>query len=716
MIQRKVEILAPAGSIASMEAAVCAGADAVYMGGSLYGARAYADNPNEELLLKAIDYVHLHGRKIYLTVNTLIKDKEMENLYSYLLPYYTQGLDAVIVQDIGVLRYIKEQFPNLSVHISTQAAVTNELGASFFKKQGADRIVPARELSLEELRVMKEQTNLELECFVHGAMCYCYSGQCLLSSMIGGRSGNRGQCAQPCRLPYAVHGKRPADLLSLKDLCTIEMIPELVLAGIDSFKIEGRMKQPDYVYTVVRMYRKYTDLYLEKGEKEYFVSETDKRILESAYVRRGYESGYYKRQNGKEMLSLKRPKEHKGACERSVSVPADYKIKEKINGKLIISSGKCVKLWLEYKGNGKHICKELSGEVAQNAEKAPLERERIEKQIRKTGNTEYAFDKIEIELGEQVFLPMQSLNTLRREGLDALEKEILSGYKREAPARIQALMTEAGVEEDSGRLSFEALVQTEEQFFAAADSESLEVIYVDGNLAFCEQILSAVRRLKKKRIYAAMPYIFRTRAIAYYDTVYEILSAVYDGVLIRNWESFEWLKRRGYAKKVISDSYVYVFNRVSKAVVKQEGICRYTCPAELNFRELKSLRGGGILTVYGYQPVMITANCIKKTTGACSGQNDCLYLTDRRGKRFAVKNDCRYCYNVIYNCEPLLIPDMAEELKTLKMSGIRLDFVPEKKEEVQRILRLYEKAFFGKEKIRMPQSGYTRGHIKRGVK
>ena len=275
MKKNGIEILAPAGSLESLKAAVCAGADAVYIGGSLFGARAYADNPKEEELLGAIDYVHLHGRKIYLTVNTLLKENEMEKLYEYLVPYYRQGLDAVIVQDIGVMQFVKHNFPDMSIHVSTQAAVTNALGASFFGRLGADRIVPARELSLKEVRDIKEKTGLEVECFVHGAMCYCYSGQCLLSSMIGGRSGNRGQCAQPCRLPYALDGKKPQDLLSLKDLCTIDDIPLLLPAGIESFKIEGRMKQPGYVYTVVSMYRKYTDLYLSQKKGRYHVSDTD---------------------------------------------------------------------------------------------------------------------------------------------------------------------------------------------------------------------------------------------------------------------------------------------------------------------------------------------------------------------------------------------------------------------------------------------------------
>lgn len=295
--QKQIEILAPAGSYASLEAALAAGADAIYAGGMRFGARAYAGNLSEEEYLRAIDEVHLQQKKIYMTVNTLLKDQELGELYDYLLPYYRQGLDAVIVQDPGVFSFIRGVFPDLPIHVSTQMTVTGSYGAEFFGKHGAQRIVPAREINLSEIREMKEKTGLEIECFVHGAMCYCYSGQCLMSSMIGGRSGNRGQCAQPCRLPYAVDGKKPQDIMSLKDLCTIEMIPDLVDAGIDSFKIEGRMKQPEYVYTVARMYRKYADLYLQEGRKGFHVDPQDLKILQSAYTRRGYMKGYYQCEN-----------------------------------------------------------------------------------------------------------------------------------------------------------------------------------------------------------------------------------------------------------------------------------------------------------------------------------------------------------------------------------------------------------------------------------
>lgn len=720
--KKTVEILAPAGSIESLEAALCAGADAVYIGGSRFGARAFADNPAETELLAAIDYVHLHGRRIYLTVNTLLKDAELEELYAYLLPYYRQGLDAVIVQDVGVMRYVKEQFPELTIHVSTQAAVTGALGAEFFGRLGAKRIVPARELSLPEIRDMKEKTGLEIECFVHGAMCYSYSGQCLLSSLIGGRSGNRGQCAQPCRLPYAVPGKGYGDLLSLKDLCTIDLLPELIDAGIDSFKIEGRMKQPEYVYTVTGMYRKYADLYLEKGRGGYRVEKEDRKALTDAYQRRGYTDGYYKRHNGKEMLAGRRSaagreerKERNGG--------KDYKIKEKINGKLILSEGKRAKLCLEYKGNTGAVSVTAEGAAVQRALKAPIDRGRVEQKLCKTGNTEFIFEKLDIVLDGGVFLPMQAVNELRREGIARLEQEILSRfYRSEAPKKERAGIREkeAGRKEGRRRLSFEILVQDKEQLLEAAAFPSADVIYVDDAAAFDPEVIKKVKELRSagKKVRAAMPYIFRAQAVSCYEELYERLLSFYDGVLVRNWESFMWLSEKNYPKSMISDSNMYVFNKESKDFMRQAGFEDCTCPPELNGRELKSsgIGEGAVFPAYGYQAVMITANCIRKTSGVCDRMDGWTALSDRYQNKFMVKNRCKYCYNVVYNCAPLLMADLAEDIKALAPAGIRLDFTSEKKEEMRRILKMYEKAFLKGEEVKLPDMQYTRGHFKRGVK
>ena len=237
--EQKIEILAPAGSYECFHAAIQAGADAVYAAGARFGARAYADNFSQDELLRAIREAHLHDRRFYLTVNTLLKDEELADLYDYLAPLYACGLDAVIVQDIGVFSFIRQHFPEMDLHASTQMTLTNSLGAKFLEQEGAARIVASRELSLNEIRKIHQDTNLEIECFVHGALCYCYSGQCLFSSIAGGRSGNRGRCAQPCRMAYSVeqNGKvilpqQKGYILSPKDLCTIEILPKLIEAGV----------------------------------------------------------------------------------------------------------------------------------------------------------------------------------------------------------------------------------------------------------------------------------------------------------------------------------------------------------------------------------------------------------------------------------------------------------------------------------------------------
>ena len=253
-----VEILAPAGSLDGLYASFQMGADAVYVGTSRFGARAFAKNPSVDELKEALVYAHMHDKKIYLTINTLVKERELEGLYDFLLPFYEAGLDGVIIQDLGVLAYVRRYFPGLELHASTQMTLTGSEGVSFLKEYGVSRVVPARELSLEEIKNLKE-TGAEVEIFIHGAMCYCYSGQCLFSSILGGRSGNRGRCAQPCRLPYEINGGKECFPLSMRDMCTIDLLPELIESGVDSFKIEGRMKKPSYVAGVTAIYRKYID-------------------------------------------------------------------------------------------------------------------------------------------------------------------------------------------------------------------------------------------------------------------------------------------------------------------------------------------------------------------------------------------------------------------------------------------------------------------------
>ena len=801
----RVEILAPAGSMECLKAAIAAGADAVYTGGALFGARAYAHNLTEEELLEAIDYVHLHGRRLYLTVNTLIKDREMEKqMYDYLLPYYRQGLDAVIVQDIGLFRFIRKHFPDLPIHASTQMTLTGVDGAKFLEKEGAQRIVTSRELSMAEVKKIADETELEIESFVHGALCYCYSGQCLFSSFIGGRSGNRGQCAQPCRLLYRTpEAKRPQYLLSLKDICTLELIPEMIESGIYSFKIEGRMKKPEYAAAVAFQYRKYADLYLKYYEecpaeedpaayamKKYRVREEDRQMLLDLYNRGGFHTGYYHTQNGREMISLNRPN-HAGVpavkvlakkgrnvtakaltdlypqdiielpmrkgrekadnytCKdavrkgMNVQIPvfADTPFKrdeiwmrtrnstlidtlreEFVNEKIKERICGTFRLYPQEKATLTVKCRDaeitVAGEKAQEALSQPMSRERIEKQLRKTGNTEFEFSFLKAEIGEKVFLPMQSLNELRREALETLEKVICEKYRRSGEVK--------DPEEDKTELSMEeevlsgwtASVRTAEQMEVILEEEAIGRIYVDCTMfpriwekdSYVEWITKV--HAAGKEIYLVMPYIFRERTRKQYEAAYNrIFGAGWDGILIANYESFAFLKEHGYTGRIMTDYNLYEFNQESRKFWKEKGVFEFTAPVELTERELQDLRvKDGEVIVYGYLPMMISAGCIQKTTRGCLKKSGQTTITDRYRNPFVVKNECDYCYNILYNYVPLYLGDRMEEVYQIGPGWIRLMFTTERQQEVRQILSAY---FEGKE---LPEGTYTRGHWKRGIK
>ena len=432
-----VEILAPAGSWESMAAAFNAGADAVYMGGSRFGARAFADNLDEARMVEAIRYAHLHGRKLYMTVNTLMKEEELSELYAYLKPYYEAGLDAVIVQDMGVFSFVKQYFPGLHIHASTQMTVTGAEGAKILAALGAERVVTARELSLEEIRRIHRETGVEIESFVHGALCYCYSGQCLLSSVIGGRSGNRGRCAQPCRLPYEVkkdgrtlNRRDERYVLSLKDLCTLKLLPDILEAGVYSLKIEGRMKSPRYTAGVVSIYRKYVDKYLESGREGYRVDPADEKQLLELFDRGGFTAGYYREHNGRDMVALK----EKPAFREGNAALFDYLDKTYVNAALKEPMTGCVRLAvgcpavLTLESGGQRV--EVTGETVLEALNRPMDEAAVAKQMKKTGNTPFTWERLTVELDGQVFLPVQALNDLRRRGVEALERAIVGQYER----------------------------------------------------------------------------------------------------------------------------------------------------------------------------------------------------------------------------------------------------------------------------------------------
>lgn len=718
-MKKNIEVLAPAGSYEILKAAIESGADAVYVGGSRFGARAFAQNFTEEELLDAIDYVHLRGKKLFLTVNTLIKEKEFKDLYTYLLPYYERGLDAVIVQDMGVLNYVKKQFPEMDVHASTQMTITNSISAEYLETLGVARVVPARELSLNEVKEIAEKTDLEIECFVHGALCYCYSGQCLMSSMIGGRSGNRGQCAQPCRLPYKVNdSKQPADIMSLKDLCTIEHIPDLIEAGITSFKIEGRMKQPSYVAVVTSMYRKYVDLYLAKGRKEFKVSKEDKEILLQAYKRRGYCDGYYYRHNGKDMISFERPANEIETTWDGI----EGKVQEYIKGNLVLVPESNAALFLEYKD----IQIEVFGEMVEYAKKQPMTEERLRKQMCKTGNTPFKFESLDIYMSDDVFLPVQALNELRRKGLTLLEDKIKKSFYRNSPKELFVIPEEIKIENNEQR-KLSVLVESEEQLKACVTSAFVDIVYVEdymcysaydqkSNLPIMQEYIETAHKNGIK-VLLAMARIFRNEARTIYNQYINEWSELFDGAMVRNLEELLYLQKAGFNKEIVSDCGMYQWNKMAKKFWDEFGVNRTTAPVELNNHELKELGIENMeLIVYGYLPVMITAGCIQKNTAKCIHRNSMLTLTDRYQKKFMVKNICNYCYNVIYNVAPLMLADQKKEIEALDPYRMRLQFSVENFEQTKKMLELYGMTFLEKKEIDIPDIEFTRGHFKRGVK
>lgn len=741
----KVELLSPAGNFDALKGAINAGADAVYLGGKSYGARAYADNFTADEICEGIHYAHVFGRKIYLTVNTLVKEKELDDLYHFMLPFYEKGLDGVIVQDMGVLRFLRHYFPGLLLHASTQMTITGPEGAALLKEEGISRIVPARELSLDELISLKQRTGVEIEAFIHGAMCYCYSGQCLFSSLLGGRSGNRGRCAQPCRLPYQVQAKSPRGHalktslvqsegqscypLSMKDMCTIDLLPKLIEAGIDSFKIEGRMKDPAYAAGVTAVYRKYIDRYYQVKEN-FQVSKEDQKLLASLYIRSETEDGYYQRRNGRKMISLSSPAySHTDEAlltsirQKYIDTPLCHSAKAKI----YLKAGERAELTLEMITDSRlKVC--VAGEQAQEALRQPLSKSKIEEQLKKSGNSLIRIEEVTIDGAENIFMPISSLNELRRSAILALEKELVQAQmpkteKKDTALNLSLYSASAIPRNLSLPRNLHASVMTSSQLKAALE-EGIGRIYVDYGLLDKPLDLPA-----KTELYGVTPYIVREGDKPYLERLKELLlSGVLKGVLVRNLESAAFFSKNISADRIVVDANLYIWNR--EALRFWESYAgEFYLPVECNVREWRELlgacqgrklRAGAV--IYGRLPMMITANCVRKTMGKCDGERGITLMEDRYGKSFPVYSDCLCCYNVIYNSVPLSLHRQFP-WKIPSDGDYRLDFTLEQEEETRKIIRFFhhlatcsEKEGAGATDKQAPVfEEYTTGHFKRGV-
>ena len=668
------ELLAPAGGPEALIAAVNSGADAVYLGGNAFNARASANNFDDTELEKAVDYCHLRKVRVYVVVNILISDKEFSELDSFIRKINKIGVDGVIVQDIGVAMYIKSIAPDLRLHASTQMTVYDKYGASFLEELDFDRVVLARELSTQKIKDITSNNSIETEIFVHGAMCVCYSGQCLMSSMIGGRSGNRGKCAQPCRLLYKIADKK-GYLLSLKDMCLINHLKEIEDINVTSLKIEGRMKGPDYVGTVVSTYRKYLN-------NESKVSAEDYKQLDSIFYRGGLSDGYYTSKKGADMFCHSKP-DNPYLKQDKISLPqADYKktrldlnfegfVGKKLHLVATDEFGNCVEYYSE---------KEL-----EEAKNSVASESNVKEKLSKLGDTVFEAQNIEINMDSNVFIPVSEINTARRNVTERLQQKIVDSFKRTPSTLVAPKLTTT--QKKHNDFKFSVSVSTKEQLEAIRKTDCNR-IYVPLELSeYCngDEII-------------ILPRISP-------DNLVDILKNIKnEDVLVTNIGQLQIAKMLN--KNIYIDFTMNVFNKYSCDFYSKMNVKGITLSTELTISQIRDITPYGECeaVIYGKLPLMITENCMIKSSVGCKHGG---YISDRTNERFLIKclPECR---NEIYNSKPIMMSDKTDDLKYAGLSYGRLYFVDEKPENCVKIYNMYKQGF--------PLNiDFTRGKFYKGV-
>lgn len=781
---RKIELLAPAGSMESMIAAVNNGADAIYLGGSKFSARAYASNFDDKMMEEAVDYAHTYGLKVYVTINTLIKENEFQEAMDYIGFLYRIGVDALIIQDVGIVNKMREDYPDFEIHASTQMSIHNGEGALFFRDNGFLRIVLSRELTLEDIKYISKTLDIETEIFVHGALCVCYSGQCLMSSMIGGRSGNRGRCAQSCRLPYTLI--RESDnkeikgyLLSPKDICTIENIEDLIESGTSSLKVEGRMKRPEYVAGVIESYRNAIDnIYNKKRASQ----KTNKEKLLKLFNREGFSTAYLYKNIGKDMMAYKNPK-NTGILMGEVIKSGDVLLKEDItlkdgvtngeNGFLIskillnnnevkeASKGNVVKIFpkkfrandrlfktsdnklleelkvtfekkyrrkidleaevkfkigfpieIKIKYNGREYIKQ--GELVQKALNSPISIKRVEDNLKKSGDIAYKISKIKFVDFNDGFMPMSSINNLRREILDDIKSFEVNKYKRRKSDKVY---DELQVKERN-LPNLLISINTVEQLNAVKETNVKAIaldIFGKGKGTLNKNHIKNLDSFNGE-IYIKVPTIIKEEFRIICETIEELLENI-DGLVTANAGIINRYKDK---VKILGDYKLNLFNSNSLKFYNKhiEGNC---LSLELNKKEIIKLLNkyneGSQFFIYGKPEVMVSEYCPigstfggKNTSRNCD--NQCLsskfILRDRMNKDLVIKTDI-FCRSHIYNTVPINLIQEIEEIKSMGINSLRVDLIDEDyKESLEVINALVE----GNP---LTKKDFTKGHFKRGV-
>lgn len=767
----KLELLAPAGSMIALKAAINNGADAVYIGGKSFSARKFASNFTDEEIIQAIQYVHLRNKKIYVTVNTLIDEKEIWEAINFINFLYINGVDAVIVQDIGLCKLIAENFPDLDIHASTQMTINNLEGFKLLEDMGVKRVVVARETPLSEIKRMRDNTNIEIEAFIHGALCFSYSGQCLMSSLIGGRSGNRGACAQPCRKKYCIceSGKKVESdakyYLSTRDLNTIDYLEELIKAGVTSFKIEGRMKRPEYVAIACSAYRKGLDGELiddddKKNLYEIFNRKFTKGIMLGDYganlmaidrpnnrgvvIGKVIESNNYMAKvklldkisagDGLEFLNIKREtvgltskfegcandiiefdikniKNKSNVIRTSNKKLIDkaiksYEVENKIPISLIVKLKKGKKAKLEFNLDD-HKIEVVSKEMVEEAKNMPLNYQLLKKQLSKLGNTPFYLENLECEIDEDAFLDIKLINEMRREAISKILNKITNIQGRKEIYLKETLMESKTHTKKKSKPKLEVKISSQRQFDEIDFSKINRIIF-----DFKENIEQNLLKAKMNNIetYLSTDVIVYEREIKDFNFTIEALNDSLDGIAVSNLGMLYNILHN-FDKKILADIGLNIFNSYSANLLINKGIDTIVLSPELNLSQIKNMtdkiKGDVSYAVYGYLPAMVTRSCPFATVKGCIDEKNCYSCNYRSGhylkdeKGYFFRVEKKTGYSVIYNSMPLMI---LEEIKEINKAGIdwfRLNFTSE--QSIDEIIDIYHE--FLNEKITKKEVG-----------
>ena len=693
-----MELLAPAGSMEALRAAVCNGADAVYLGADTFNARMNARNFSAADLQEAVVYCHVRGVKVHLTLNTLVLDREMPRAAELIRMAATCGVDAFIVQDLGVVSLCRQLAPDVPVHASTQMSIHSLEGVQEAAALGCSRVVLARELPAEEIAHICKRSPVEIEVFVHGALCMCYSGQCYLSSVIGRRSGNRGQCAQPCRLPYG-YGRFESTRypLSLKDNCLAGELDELRRMGVASIKIEGRMKRPEYVAIVTRAYR----TVLNGGK----LTPADLQELETAFSRQGFTDGYFKGQTGSDMFG--RRQEGEDTSELFASARATYEQGETqrigVRFYAMIRRGEPARLAVEDPDG--NLCRTY-GPVPEQAVYRSLTPQDLEQQLKKTGGTPYLCTSVRASLDPDLMLPASAINAMRRDVI----AELTAKRGRAAPAHLNAYDEPPRYDGISGEPQLTVAVRTAEQITSRMLSMKPTVLYVPlSELAEHPELRQRVG--VETQLAAILPRVIWSGELV---PVARQLRMVYDmgvrQVLAGNLGQLHIARAAGFA--VRGDFGLNIVNSRAMRYLREQGLDSQLLSFELTLPQIRDISKAvpAEVLIYGRLPLMVMENCIiKNRTGTCTCQTGTVRLVDRVGEEFPIVKDPGTCRNVLLNGKKLYLLDKKDAFRGMGLWALRLQFTTENPGEIDKVLMDYQgRAVFD-------AGSYTRGLYSRGV-